>query len=285
LVVVGFLGLAGTLLTILVLCRSDLRKRLFYKLLLTLACFDLLFIVSYGICLGYRELACHQHYSLYVYYVTYPLLNLGYTGSICMTVAISAERYVGLCFPHFATRKKARLYIAAAIVFTVSFNIPRFAEKSFVVVNGTVTQEKHPWAESQAYHSIYYLWAEILCLSILPLVLLLYFNGAIILHIYRSSAGVDCLGSCHAKDARTTKMLFGIVCVFMVCHTPCIVYRILYYLDKADIDRWISLVPIYKLALMVNSSVNFLLYCLIGDKFRQDCILLFRPRRPYTVHY
>jgi neuropeptide Y receptor type 1 len=284
LVVVGFLGLAGILLTILVLCKSELRKRLFYKLLLALVCFDLLFIVSYGVCLGYRELACHQHYSLYIYYVTYPLLNIGLPGSICMTVAISAERYIALCFPHLALKKKSRLYIGVVVVFTVAFNIPRFAEKSFVMVNGTLTQQKHPWVESQAYHMIYYLWADILCLSILPLVLLFYFNGAIIRHIYRSSRDVDCLGSCHVKDSRTTKILLSIVCVFMICHTPRIAYRILYYLDEADIDRWFSLVPIYKLALMVNSSVNFLIYCLIGDKFRQDCIRLFRPRSPYTVN-
>ena len=61
LVLVGGVGLVGNVLTLLVLIKSHLRKKPFFKLLITLALYDLLFIVSYGTILGYRALACHPN--------------------------------------------------------------------------------------------------------------------------------------------------------------------------------------------------------------------------------
>ena len=119
--VVSILGVCSNLLTLTVLCRSELRKKVFYNLLIALACFDLVFIVSYGVLLSYDEIRwAHLQLTCYptndnVYAVTYPLLNICLTGSIYMTVAISLERYLGVCHP--MVRKKSRLYIVSVCVY------------------------------------------------------------------------------------------------------------------------------------------------------------------------
>ena len=123
LVLVGLVGLVGNLLTLLVLCKSVLRKKTFFKLLINLALFDLLFIISYGTILGYRALACHPDSYLngMIYKVTYPLLNIGLTGSIYATIAVSLERFLGICHPGLAVRKKSRFYILPLIIFLIFY--------------------------------------------------------------------------------------------------------------------------------------------------------------------
>ena len=246
LVLVGTVGLVGNLLTLLVLCRSDLRKKTFFKLLIVLALFDLLFIISYGTILGYRALACHPDSFLNgsIYKVTYPLLNIGLTGSIYATIAVSLERFLGICHPSWSARKKSRFYILPLVVFSLAFNFPRFFERSFsnlsesVVTNLTRNEQLRHHTHShhhvsESYKSGYYLWASVVFLSIIPSVLLLVFNGSIIRTICSSSARVKEM-SINNRDPKATKILFCIVSIFFICHTPRIIYKCIYYMDFDD---------------------------------------------------
>ena len=248
LVLVGGVGLVGNVLTLLVFIKSHLRKKPFFKLLITLALYDLLFIVSYGTILGYRALACHpnSYVNGMIYKITYPLLNIGLTGSIYATIAVSLERFLGICHPGLAVRKKSRFYILPLIFFSLAFNFPRFFEASETVLSANVfanvtkqdqlrhhTHSHHHVSES--YKTGYYLWASVVFLSIIPNLLLLFLNGSIIKVICSNSARLHNVnGSLSSKDPKATKILFCIVGVFFVCHTQRIIYKCFYYLDFED---------------------------------------------------
>jgi hypothetical protein len=65
-----------------------------------LACFDLLFIVFGGINYTFRAFNVSTDAYTYLYpYVVYPLSHIAVAGTIFMTMAISIERYLGLCHP------------------------------------------------------------------------------------------------------------------------------------------------------------------------------------------
>ena len=98
LVAVAILGFIGSNLILVVLCSSDFKKKVFYKLLMALALFDLFFILSYSTLLGYRAFSCGSPDDV-IYKITYPILNMALTGSIYMTMAVSLERYLGICHP------------------------------------------------------------------------------------------------------------------------------------------------------------------------------------------
>merc|ERR1712062_874232 len=72
------------------------------------------------------------------------------------------------------------------------------------------------------------------------------------------------------KDPKATKILFCIVAIYFVCHTPWIIHRCVYYLDFDDRDLWLTITPIYQLALIFNSSINFVIYCLVGEDFKKE---------------
>ena len=134
LVAIGILGLIGNALIIFVLCRKKFRKQVFYQLLTEMACFDILFILSYGIDVGYQSLFCHP-YNHNVRHITYPLLNLGLSGSVYATVAVSVERYLGMCHTHLKYHRRAWLYTVIVAIITISYNIPRFIEYQYGIVN------------------------------------------------------------------------------------------------------------------------------------------------------
>ena len=89
--IVAIIGFIGNIINIVVLCQPELRQKVFYKLLVVLAIFDSIFIISYGISIGYQSMAC-QPSNGNVGHLTYPILNVGLTGSIYMTIVISLER-------------------------------------------------------------------------------------------------------------------------------------------------------------------------------------------------
>ena len=249
-VLVGTVGVVGNVLTLLVLWRSDLRKKTFFKLIVNLALFDLLFLLSYGTILSYRTLACHpdSYLDRMIYKFTYPLLNIGLTGSSYATVAVSFERFLGICRPSWTARKKSRFYILPLVVFSLAFNFPRFFERSYSRLTenvfANITKDEHLRHHThthshhhvtEAYKSGYYLWASVVFLSIIPTVLLLFFNASIIRTICSSSARVKEISqSFKNKDPKATKILFCIVAIYFICHTPWIIHRCVYYLDFDD---------------------------------------------------
>ena len=101
--ILGIVGLVCNVINLIVLCQPELRQKTFYKLLAVLALFDTIFIISYGIKNGYMSLAC-QPLDENISHLMYPVFMIGITGSAYMTVAISLERYLGLCHPQFYKR-------------------------------------------------------------------------------------------------------------------------------------------------------------------------------------
>ena len=70
-----------------------------------------------------------------------------------------------------------------------------------------------------------------------------------------------------------TKTLLLVIFVFLFVHLIGITYYILANTAKDQeefLQKWFLLGPIQQLALIFNSSINFVLYCISGAKFRKE---------------
>ena len=276
---VGVIGLLGNIIILVVLWKPRMRKNVFYNLLFSLSCFDILFIISYGVSVAYKSLACYP-FNRIVGSVAYPLLNIGISGSIYMTVAISIERYLGICYLNCNYRRKAWVFIAPVFLLTLTYNIPKLIERKFNFSNGTLIAESESFRNDETYNYVYNLWGDILFNTVLPLIALLFFNGSIMVRMKKTSKTIIQLGNSYNRKGTgriTTKILFWIVLIFLILHSPRVAYKLLFYLGPEDKTTWYWVRPVARLALITNSSANFLIYCLVGKNFRTELVKVLCP--------
>ena len=281
LVLLGIIGFLGNIFTIVVLCQPKMRKRVFYNLLLALACFDTLFILTYGTSYAYMSLAGLEcpNYKEQVYYLFYPAREICLVGSIYMTVAISLERYLGICHPQLQFSRGALVYILPVVIIDFAFTFPTFMEIEYSFENGTLETRFKDMRYEHQYEQAYNLWAEVIFKTIIPLISLFFLNGSIIVtikqttHPLRTQAG---------REGNSTMILFCIVFVFLTFHVPRVVHKLFYYLDHENESSWHLIYPIFRLALTTNSAINFLIYSMVGREFRAEFIKLFKYKKALT---
>ena len=120
-----------------------------------------------------------------------------------------------------------------------------------------------------------YTWVQNLLRSIIPLFLLCTLNYFIIQALRRTRANRRRMSSRH----RITVMLLSVIIVFMICVTPDAIMSTVFgfgYYDANYLARGIR--EITDMLLVVNSAVNFVLYCTFNQMFRRHFILLFCGR-------
>ena len=286
LVTVGFFGVIGNISCLVVLFQRLFRRKIFYNLLMVMAGFDTLFIVSYGVKIGYQSMACRENYIKEIGRITYLFLNVGLTGSIYSTVEVSIERYLNIFLPNYHKKcyNTILIYIIFILIITLTFNVPIFFEYHYHITNGTLVAEEFSWAKSETYRTNYHLWAALFIDSILPFLALFVLNGAILIRLNRPCKEKSNLAKGNDENRKPcTRILFSIVGLFMISHTPCVVWKILWHLgcinctstEESDFRRkWYFITPIKKLSLVINSSLNFVLYCIMGTKFREEFVRL-----------
>jgi len=318
-------GIAGNVLSIVVLGHDQTIRRTTGFLMQMLAVTDAAFLVS---CLSMYTLttalkwtdwfpgAVHRVWP-YVYVYSYPMMTVTWTASVWMVVVLTADRYIAICRPlhtaQYSTLPRLRRAVAVLWVLAVALNLPRFFELRVAEVktdqvspsdgfplNGLVSSnysttwdihvnltqnstssESHSVLElgfremvkNQVYQVVYKMCLDFVVRFLLPLAALVFFNQSLIRALRQS----DQLRHHSATDGGTgrqhTWMLVVVVIVFVVCQLPGAVWRVCWVLYQyAGVPFSLSalnyaLVAI-DLMLVVNSSVNVVIYCFVGRQFR-----------------
>ena len=146
--VVSVFGILGNITAIIYFRLQRSRLQTFQTLLQMLSIFDLIFLMCTFIVFTIPKFYKDYDYTSFpkgtVFFAQpylLPLAEIGLTGSIYFTIAISIERYVVICRPflHLTRSLAPRFYIIPTVCFSILFNIPHFfewkIERMYVAMN------------------------------------------------------------------------------------------------------------------------------------------------------
>lgn len=207
--------------------------------------------------------------------------------SIWSTVPLTVDRYVALCHPllhrQISYPARARRIIAAVLVLSLASGLPFFWWSD-------MWRNSHPPTGLDTV----LIWTHVTIIYFLPCSIFLVLNSLIIHKLRARQKQRCCQEECGPKSAppqrlgKTTAMLLAITSVFSVLWAPRTVV-VIYHLYVSSVHRDWRVHLAYDLSnmlAMLNTAVNFFLYCFVSKPFRsavRDVVLLrggpLHPRR------
>ena len=221
--------------------------------------------------------------------------------TIWMMLLVTTDRYVYVCRPLVAdTLCNSRTRrVLSLLVFALAFvyNIPRFFDSCVWTFKDMCTGTSYsrmvfslPF-QNMYYFDIYQHAAYLLLLYVGPLSFLVVLNYKLLTAIRRLRRRQRQYTLCnmwqqqpHQSEANASIVLIIVVIVFVVCETPEMIVKILIVLSRSfsHLDHVISrhflrtFSILSELLMVINSSVNFFIYCAFGRRFRFIMNELFR---------
>ncbi|XP_040578439.2 FMRFamide receptor [Lepeophtheirus salmonis] len=291
--IIGILGLVGNLLSIAILSRPQMKGST-NTILIGLASFDIILILTsilmFGIPAwnGYTKTIFAFYCAEIFPYITpfiYPVGLIAQTGSVYLTLTVTMERYIAVCLPlkarSLCTYGRAKVCVVTTVLFAAIYNIPRFFEITRTTVYDPKTQANISQVNAtdlrrnSTYISVYITWMYLVVMYIIPFSCLAMFN----LLIYRAIRAANTMRaklSRHQKrEISSATMLMCVVWAFFICNILPLVVNIL---ELLKIEKT-ALTNLSNLLVTLNSSVNFIIYCIFGDKFKRIFLKLFCWKR------
>ncbi|KAI0225534.1 FMRFamide receptor [Lamellibrachia satsuma] len=225
----------------------------------------------------------------------WPFAVIAHTATVWLTVLVTVTRYQTICSKTVKVASlqigRTRLHVVGVIVFAVLYNLPRFFEHQPVSVssppeltssstNVTTAPSKERSTkplnvgDSRVYQIVYSNILYFPVMYIVPLLLLTFLNYKLVSAVRvirlrkRSLTG----GQRHGSD-HITSCVIMIVFVFICCQTPALINQIFWAATTPD-GRSCGRFHYYYTRLsdalvVLNSSGNFVIYCLFGKTFRK----------------
>ncbi|XP_034716382.1 probable G-protein coupled receptor 142 [Etheostoma cragini] len=201
--------------------------------------------------------------------------------SIWSTVPLTVDRYVALCHPllhrQISYPARARRIIAVVLALALVSGVPFFWWSDM-------------WRNSDPPTALdtVLIWTHVTIIYFLPCSIFLVLNSLIIHTLRVRKTQQRCQEECGPKSApprrlgKTTAMLLAITSVFSVLWAPRTVV-VIYHLYVSSVHRDWRVHLAYDLSnmlAMLNTAVNFFLYCFVSKPFRgavRDVLLLRGP--------
>ena len=225
------------------------------------------------------------------------------TRQVWLTVAISADRFYCVRFPMSAssvcTPRRAWLVALALALLSLVFNLPRFAlYLPSLHINRCSGRAffQYKLLLPGLFKVTYAELLDPLICSIVPLLLLVFFNAALI-RCLRAATRRRCRMLMHSgadapndqsqngksrvsnRDNVITLMLIVVVSTFIVLETPSALLNIIDIalkvidLQKFTANETVMLCSVgFTLLSLINSSIDLFLYTLVNNNFRKDLL-------------
>ncbi|XP_061194731.1 FMRFamide receptor-like [Saccostrea echinata] len=285
------IGIAGNVLSLIIWSKKTMRSSTGTYLIFQ-AIADVFVLLFFVLCdsLGqiHPVILGDKTYGEFFAYFGYPFFFLSVIVSIWMLVGVTVDRYLQVCWSHRSQEfcSQRRVYIGAGSIFLLCFiiNIPHF--KTF--------QPLDPPKEGRAFtfteygggegSKHYEFWVHCMFLVLAPWVAVFTFNILILRKVFESNKKTK-LGKEKTRraEAQLTRLLLTVTFTFLFliifqCLTQCVYMLKPESVNYRMVDEAFS---IAKLGIVINSSINFFLYCLSGRKFRKELKSLCFPQKSH----
>ena len=284
---VGVFGHMGNVLTVFTVWPT--RKTTATSLILIILAFcdsgaALVWWVNLGIpalCAFTQSPSCVTYLN-YVFPVSYVYLwPVGrwchYTGTWTVLL-VTAHRYIGVCHPLKAKRwtniKMARIQMLVVCVACFCYVLPRCF--SFYLVRTPTGFKRYSNAfgsDKFWYGTVYESIIYVIIIYLVPFPLLTFMTVRLIISLGKIREKRDQMTRSKREEKDLTKTFVTVVIVFMVCQLPNPIRRLLVAVIPGDKLLCDSFYPYYRslasLLIVFNSSINFVIYCFCGERFRK----------------
>ena len=189
---------------------------------------------------------------------------------------------------------QVRKAVIITFVSAVLYNVPRYFEYEVVhfqeenVGVGIYVIDKTKMAHHIVYRYLYNGILYALVLFFIPLLLLVFLNFKLVWALQIGKKKWETLQFRQRKEQNLTIIPLCIVLVFFICGTPALIVNIIDSMDPyAVANTWfVIFMVIANLLVVLNSACNFIIYCLLGKKFRSQLVAMCKCRcTPYrAVH-
>ena len=292
--VVGILclvGFVGNALSIAVLRKDRDKKNTTNWLLQTLAVADTLYLCASVFIQTLNTIRADtnwwpdlQRAFPYLEPYIWPFASIAQTITVWLVMLVTVDRYIAICLPlrtNIRTLQRTKLAVAIVILAAILYNVPRFLEREIVTkfnecTNSTDTKtEQTQFRKSRVYFLVYKTIMYFIFRAIGPLLALIILNLRLVKALREVRKKHRDMTKSTKHRENITLMLVVVVTVFILCELPDLIVRVVFSLlvflfEPGSYD-------LYKLRyfnvtsnalLTLNSGINFLIYCLIGNKFR-----------------
>jgi hypothetical protein len=230
--------------------------------------------------------------------------STGFMASVWFEVLLTAERYIAVCKPFSASEilSEARVRRAVTVVWVLSLvlSLPQcFDNLSFFSYHNfdSFTMSLFPRviqsiSSNMAYIITYRITLRLVVNWVVPFILLTFFTAKVLTALRKRYAEKSQLGLITDEQSkrmsrtqmRLTATLTSIIIIFLLAQIPALaslvripycyfdggklVLRQLYYMSK-DCNALHIIDYVNNVLLMFQSSMNFFVFCLTGNKYRQ----------------
>lgn len=287
-------GTLGNILSILVLSKARFNKWSSTVYLLGLAVADICMLyvgllrqwVRYAFDTDVRHtsaLMCKVHW--WLMYVTADC-------AVWILTTITIERLVSTLYPYrskvLCTKNVAKVVLVLVVVSALVINshlLYGFGRLEIKDGNSTMVIPCAPLTdEYDRFFGKIWTWIDLCKFSLIPFAILSSGNVCIIYRLIKSGqkvkSDVVAVSQGKKKTSNMSVLLVSLNCMFIVCTLPVCIYFIGEpYWIPTDIPRKVQLEDpwwaVVNLLMYLNNSVNFILYCVSGSRFRQSVKELF----------
>ena len=291
--IVCVLGVLGNLISFIVLVRMRARAMLRDRGrestallgMMLLAISDMAFcLVLFPRALVNFQKSLYDQKSVDVYYWAYgsALVNTFVLASTWITVILSLFRYIGICHPlrarHIVGAFNTRITYFIVILFTVALNLPSFWQHQ--IVNHEMEGRNYFQIDTGVFGldkraGKAFSWIRNIFGLVFPAFFLTFCNCSLIKALRESQRMHK---RCHVLESRSqvsfriTLTLIVIVFMFILLVFPCEILDFLRDVMKMDVAQMKTFLVIRSFANVLQAisfSSNFVVYCAIGDQFRE----------------